>query len=142
MISTPPLRPVPNARLRANVRTFYTWIASMIVFGAGPLVAARLINQHTLVARIAGVVIGAGAMLPWMWVVFVMIRRADEYSRRIHLVALGAAFAAALILVVALAMLVRADFIGPPDLMVVWLTLLAIWFVALMGAKVYFERSA
>ena len=114
----------------------------MIVLGAGPLVAARLIHQHTLVARIAGVVIGTGAMLPWMWVVFVMIRRADEYARRIHLVALGAAFAAAVVLVVALAMLVRADFIGPPDLMVIWLTLLVIWFVALMGAKVYFERSA
>ena len=137
----PPPRSGPNARLRANVRSFYAWIGSMILLGIAPALAARLIDRQTFGARIAGVVIGVGGTLPWMWIVLVMIRRSDEYTRRIHLLALGGAFGAALVLILALEMLRRAGFIDPPDLMLLWLALLVIWFAALMAAKRYFERS-
>jgi hypothetical protein len=76
-----------------------------------------------------------------MWVVFSIIRRGDEFVRRMHLLALGFAFAGALVLLVALNWLVRADFMYPPDLMIVLLVCLVMWFVALLGAKRYYERS-
>ena len=127
--------------MRANVRTFYAWIGSLILLGASPILAAWLIRQQTLATRIAGVAVGVGGMLPWMWIVAMMIRRGDEYVRRIHLVALSCAFGGTLVLVMALALLRRAHFIGPPDLMVLWLALLIIWIIAFFFARRHYERS-
>jgi hypothetical protein len=90
---------------------------------------------------VAAVVIGTGGMLPWMWVVFAIIRRGDEYVRRLHLIAFGFAFGGAIVLLVTLGWLVRADFINPPDLTFVWAGCLILWLVALLGAKRYFERT-
>jgi hypothetical protein len=112
------------------------------LLGAAPIGASRLIHVHTAAARIAGVIVGIAGMLPWMWIVFAMIRRGDEFEQRIHLAALGVAFAAALVLILALEMLRRAQFIGVPDLMGIWIALLVIWVVAMLGAKRYFERPA
>jgi hypothetical protein len=131
----------PNAQFRSAVRGFYLWIGSMVVAGAAPLVAIQLVDRGTTLARVAAVVLGVGGMLPWMWVVFSIIRRGDEFVRRLHLIAFGFAFGGALVLLVTLGWLVRADFIDPPDLMLVWLGCLVVWFIAIMGAKRYFERA-
>jgi hypothetical protein len=131
-----------NAQFRKNVRGFYAWIGSMIVMGAAPLVAMNLIGRGTAFGRAAGVAAGVGGMLPWMWVVLSIIRGADEFVRRLHLVALGVAFGGTLVLLVTLAWLAQAELIAPPDLMLVWVGCLLLWFLALMGAKLYFERVA
>ena len=136
-----PSIPEPNARLRSAVRWFYAWIGSLALLAGTSILGGRLIHQPTTSSRIAAAAIGIGGLVPWMVVVFAMIRRGDEYTRRIHLVALGFAFGGTLLLLSALAWLVRAELIEPPDLMIVWLGCLVLWFAAIMGAKRYFERG-
>ena len=131
----------PNARFRSNVRGFYIWIGSTILLGAAPIVASHLIDQETTPARAAAVMVGVGGILPWMWVMFSVIRKGDEFVRRLHLIALGFAFGGTLVLLVALGWLVRADLMRPPDLIAVWGGCMVIWLVALLAAKFYYERS-
>jgi nicotinamide riboside transporter PnuC len=138
---TPQTSTEPNAQLRSAVRGFYLWIASTLILGAAPLAASHLIDRGTTFARIAAVVVGVLGMLPWMWVVFSIIRRGDEFVRRMHLISFAFAFGGSLMLLVALEWLVRADLIYPPDLMFVLLGCLLLWFLSLMATKHYFERA-
>lgn len=131
----------PNARFRSAVRGFYAWLGSLVILGAAPLLARHLVWSGTIFGRMAGVVIGVGGTLPWMWVMFSVIRRGDEFVRRLHLIAFGLAFSGALTLLVTLAWLVRADFIERPDLLLVWVGCLVLWLIAILGAKLYFERA-
>jgi len=131
----------PNSRYRSAVRSFYAWIGSMIVLGGAPIVALQLVERGTLLARVAAVVLGVSGSLPWLWVVFNIIRRGDEFVRRMHLVAGTFAFAGALVLVSAADWLVRAGFLSHPNLMVLWVGFLLLWLIALLGTQRYFERE-
>lgn len=131
----------PNAQLRTAVRGFYAWIASMIVLAVSPIAALQLSERPSTAARLAGVLLGAGGMVPWLWVVYSIIRRGDEFVRRLHLVALSFAFGGTLLLLVALEWMTRAHFIDRPDLIIVMFGAIVIWFTALMGAKFYFGRE-
>jgi hypothetical protein len=131
----------PNARFRSNVRTFYAWIGSMVILVVAPLVALRLSDQETTLARVTAVVLGVGGMLPWMWVVVSIIRRGDEFVRRLHLVAFGLAFGGAIFLIVTLEWLIRAHFIDPPDMKMLLLGCIVVWAIALVAARRYFERA-
>jgi len=129
-----------NAQLRRNVRTFYAWIGSMVLLGLSPIMAGGLIDQGTTLWRAAGAAVGVAGTLPWLWIVSVIIRRGDEFTRRIHLVAIAVAAVSGLVLLITLNWLVRAAFINPPDLMLLWVALLVFWVIALIGTKRYYER--
>jgi hypothetical protein len=131
----------PNRRLRTAVRRFYFWHGSLVVFGISPFLAFRLIVGGDRVARVEGAAVGIAGSLPWMWAVFLMIRQGDEFSRRIHLIAMAAAFAGGLILLSVLHWLAAADLITTPGLPVLWVALLLIWLAAAIVAKRYFERA-
>ena len=105
------------------------------------LFGAPLLNRETTVARTAGVAIGVVGMLPWMWLMFSMIRAGDEFIRRLFLITFGFAFAGVLLLLMTLGLLVRAHFMKPPDLFLVWVVFVLLWLVALLGTKFYFERA-
>lgn len=130
----------PNARFRRNVLIFYGYVGALLLMAAGPVVAIRLVEQGTPLARSGAVAVGVGSMLPWLWSVFAAVRRGDEFIRRMHLIAAASAFAGALVVTSAIDWLERAGFIEPPPLMLLWLGFLVLWFVALIGAKRYFER--
>jgi hypothetical protein len=131
----------PNQQLRAAVRWFYSWIAATILLGLAPIAALRLIELATPPARVAGVIVGAGSFVPWLWVVAMMVRRGDEFVRRIHLLAIAWAFAGAMVLLLTLHWLVVAEFIAPPDLMFAWFACLVFWLVAVVVVKRRFERE-
>jgi len=97
-----------NQQFRTNVRVFYAWVGSTILLGVGPVVASRLIDRETTAWRAAGVVVGVGATLPWMALMATIIRRGDEFVRRMHLIAIAIAAAASLLLLVILDWLQRA----------------------------------
>lgn len=130
-----------DARLRANVRGFYAWLGSLVVLGGSPIAASALLDRGTPIARAGAVMLGVLGMVPWMWVVFQMIRRGDEFVRRMHLVACAAAFAGALVILAAVDWLVRAEFIEPIDYMLLWVSFLLVWLIALLVTKRYYERE-
>lgn len=128
-----------NQQYRQNVRIFYAWVGSTILLGLSPLIALRLIEQGTTLWRASAVVVGVGGALPWMWVLFTIIRRGDEFVRRMHLVAIAIAAAVSLIGLITLDWLQRAWFIETVDFMLIWLAGMLIWLVALIGTKRYYE---
>src|ERR1044071_3643619 len=80
-----------SQQFRRNVRIFYGWVFSTIALGVSPLVGLWLIEKGTTTSRIAGVVVGVGGMLPWIWVLTIIIRAGDEFVRRMHLFAIAIA---------------------------------------------------
>lgn len=131
----------PNSQLRSAVRGFYAWIGSMVILMVAPIFALQLADSPSTAARVAAVLVGAGGMLPWMGIVYLLIRRGDEFVRRMHLVALAWAFGGAILLMAVLGWMVSARFIKHPDLRIVMGGTLVIWVIALFGAKFYFERE-
>jgi len=127
-------------QFRRNVRIFYAWLGSVILLGVSPLVAMRLIERESPMWRAAGVAVGVAGMLPWMWVLVTVIRRGDEFVRRMHLVAIAITAGVSLVLLVTLDWLQRAWFIPTPDLMFLWPGCMVIWLVAVLGTKRYYER--
>jgi hypothetical protein len=123
------------------VRGFYAWVGSVAIAAVTPFFAVRLIESETMFGRIAGVVLGVLLWVPMIVVTTIVIRNGDEFERRIHFVAIATAFAGALLLISALDWLVRARFMEPPELSVVWLAIAALWFVAMIGAKRYYARQ-
>jgi hypothetical protein len=130
-----------NEQFRRNVRVFYGWIGSMVLMGVAPLAALWCIRHETTSWRAAGVAIGVGGTIPWLWLISILIRRGDEFVRRMHLVAIALAAGAGLLLLIAFDWLERARFIEQPDLMLVWPAMLVLWLIALVGAKRYYERE-
>jgi len=125
--------------LRRNVRLFYAWLGSLVLLGATPLAAYYLIDLETPAMRLAGVIVGVVGMLPWLAVVVTAIRRGDEYARRLYFVSIAWAFGAALLLVVTLDWLVKAQFIGPPNLTAVWAGFLILWLLSFVVVRRRFE---
>ena len=70
-----------------------------------------------------------------------MIRASDEFSQRIHYLAMSLAFAGALVLISVIDWLVRAHFIEPVPFMAMWLSLAVLWIIALVIAKRRVERG-
>jgi hypothetical protein len=131
----------PGQHLRKAVKGFYAYIGSVIAAAAGPMIGMSLVHQTSTGARTAGVAIGIGGWIPLMLFTAALIRASDEFSQRIHLLALSLAFAAALVLVDVVDWLVRARFIEPVPYMLLWFGLILLWVIALIVAKRRVERG-
>ena len=115
------------------VATLLLWFASMSAVG---LLLGD--EPRSVAVRVAAVVIGVAGLLPWMWVVSLTIRAQDEYKQRIHLVALGVAFAATGVFVVTADLLVRAALIDDPPLSWIVMWMAAAWGVSIaIVARLY-----
>ena len=125
---------------RRNIRTFYGWIGSVAILGLSPIVAMRLIDHGSTAWRVAGAIIGAVGAMPWMFVVYRIVKQGDEFVRRMHLIAIAIAAAASLILLMTIDWLQRAEFIDTPNMMLIWPACLVIWLIALVATKRHFER--
>ena len=121
---------------------FYGWLGSLVVLGGSQVIARNLIDRATTGSRLTAVIVGVAGMLPWMAVSSIAARRGDEFIRRIYATALAIAFCGAFLLVVVLDWLVKAQFIRPPDLTLVWVAFLLLWLIAALVAKRRFERGA
>ncbi len=130
----------PNARLREAVRGFYAWLGSVAFAAAAPFLSSALIETNATAGRVGGVALAVLGWVPMMLVVAKIIASGDEFNRRIHTAAIAIAFAGALLVLTALDWLVRARFIDPPELSLVWLAIATLWFRALMATKRHFER--
>ena len=127
-------------QFRRNVRMFYAWAGSVALFGLSPIVALRMLDQASIGWRLAGVIVGAGGALPWMWVLYRIVRQGDEFLRRMHLIAIAITAAATFVGLMTIDWLQRAEFIDSPNMMLIWPACLLIWLIALIATKRHFER--
>jgi len=132
----------PNSRFRANVRTFYAWIGSMALLGIGPIAGEMLVRNGSLVERVAGVAVAMLSWVPWILIVIGMIRRGDEFSLRVHLVALAVAFLGIMAVLATIDWLTRAAFIEQPPLAFIWPVGFVLWFAGILVANRHYQRPA
>jgi hypothetical protein len=132
----------PDQRLRKAVKGFYAYIGSLIAAAAGPIIGERLIHHASLGWRTVGVFVGFGGWVPLILLTAALIRASDEFSQRIHYLALSLAFGSGLILISIVDWLVRAQFIEPLPYMVLDLALVALWAISLFIANRRVERGS
>ena len=92
----------------------------------------------TLSRRVAVVALGLGGFLPVVLVYVKSIRIQDEFSQRIHLVALAIAFAATAVISYAVDLLHQSGFVPALPVTGLWAVMTAIWFVCMfVTARLY-----
>jgi hypothetical protein len=116
----------PNVRLLGQVAlTTLLWASTFIATKAD-----WFANATSLPVRIALVAIGIGGFLPVVFVYAKSIRMQDEFNQRLHLLALGIAFAVMGVLSYGADLLHQANFIPQPSSSGLWALMVAVWFIA------------
>jgi hypothetical protein len=131
----------PHPQFRRAVRGFYAWLGALVFAAAAPIAAKSLVESGSLPIRIAGVLLGTLSWVPMAFVIAAIIRAGDEFQQRLHLVAIAMAFASGLVLLTLLDWLVRARFMQPPPLQLLWLGYAVLWIVCLFVVRRRLERE-
>ena len=123
-----PNRTDPSIRLLGQVAlTTALWASTFIATRAD-----WLSKSTNLPARVALVAIGLGGFLPVVFVYAKSIRMQDEFNQRLHLIALGAAFAVMGILSYGADLLHQAHFIQQPASGGLWAVMVVVWWLAIV----------
>jgi len=123
--------------LRALKRTtlvITAWAASYAV-------AMQILKHHATSAWVRGgaVALAVCGFLLWMAGTAKAIRRENEFTRQIHLVALACAMAVSVIFIFVCDLLQRAGFIDYVSLMTIFLVMTGAWLLAIMLASLYYR---
>jgi hypothetical protein len=117
-------------------------IAASLAVWVVSLVAATWILEsepQSIAVRAAAVVLGLAGFLPWIWMASRAIVAQDEFTRRIHFIALAWAFAATGVFILGADLMVRARFMDYLSLMTIWLFMIVAWWVSLMLTARYYR---
>ena len=118
----------PNVRLLGQV-------AATTILWAGTFIATKsesFGHPGSLAMRIALVVVGIGGFLPVVLVYAKSIRMQDEFTQRVHYIALSLAFAVTAVVSYASDLLFQAGFIPQFPSTGVWALMVVIWFIAMI----------
>ena len=111
------------------------------LWGTTYFAASRMIDHSFASAKFrAAGVIGVLGFLFWQLATAKLILLHDEFTRRIHLIALAIVFAAAWLFIFTTDLLQRAGFIHFVQLRTIWLFMLVIWVLAILGGEWYYRR--
>ena len=105
------------------------------ILWAGTFVATKnewFGHPGSLAMRLALVVVGVGGFLPVMFVYVKSIRMQDEFTQRIHYIALSIAFAVTAALSYIADLLFQAGFIPLVPSLGLWAVMIVIWFVSMI----------
>lgn len=130
------------SNLRSAVITVYGLLAATALAALSPLIAERFAFSYSAPMRALGVAIAVLSWVPVVVIVGWMIKRSDEFERRMHLLALGLAFAAAVVMLELVEWLSVARFIEMPPMRVLILAMLLQWLLCMLIAKRYYQRQA
>jgi hypothetical protein len=117
-------------------------LALSLVLWAGTLIAAYKILEggaHGFAIRAGAIGLAMAGFLPWVWMVSRAIVAEDEFTRRIHFIALSWAFAATGVFVVGADLFVRAHFVDYVAPMTIWMFMIVVWWVSIMLTARYYR---
>jgi hypothetical protein len=127
---------------RASGLRLLGWlVGSMVLCLVSVLAATSVLAREPESALLRGVMVAVGVLgfLPLIWVLALMILAEDEFARRIHFYALGLAFAATALFIVAAEYLRRADFIDYVTLPTIFLVMMVAWWLAILFTTRYYR---
>jgi len=115
--------------------------AGLVLWAVTTIVARRALHAHptSLAVRIVIVAVGVGGFLPWLISVGRLIMAQDEFSVRVHLVAIALTCAATAVLVLAGDYLQIAGLVGNVPLQQIWMAMGVVWWLAIMMASWYYR---
>jgi hypothetical protein len=121
-------------RLDPNIRLLRQVALVTILWGATAAATKSdwFARQDSLPARVALVAIGFGGFIPIVFVYAKSIRMQDEFNQRVHLIALGVAFALIGVLSYAIDLLHQARFIQQPSSSGLWALMLIVWWLSIV----------
>lgn len=118
----------PNVRFLGQLAlTTLLWAATFFATKAD-----WLTTTTSLPGRVALVAIGVGGFLPVVFLYAKSIRMQDEFNQRLHLIALGIAFATLAVISYTVDLLHQAGFMRQPPSGGLWALMLVVWFVSML----------
>jgi hypothetical protein len=108
-------------------------VGAMAVWLATFVTAARVLEDEPTSALLRGTMVAVAVLgiLPAIWVLGVAIRAQDEFSRRVHLVALGVAFGATAVVIIGADFLQRAGFVDYVSLTTILFAMVLLWWLSI-----------
>ena len=110
------------------------WVGTYL-FCRGALIE----GEHGRAARIALSAIGIAGFLPWVYVVGKSILAQDEFSQRIHFIALSIAFAAIGIGSFACGFLRNAGLVPELPFSDLWIAMVIVWWLSMFATSRYYR---
>ena len=116
-----------------GVRMLGRLAASLALWAVTFVAAHKILNVDpaSVLVRAGAVALAVFGCLPWVWMVSRAIVAEDEFTRRIHFIALAWAFAATGVFVMAADFLARAHFIDYLPIMYIWMFMIVAWWISL-----------
>ena len=116
-------------------------LACLAVWTATLVIATRILDRDPpgVGIRAGAVALAIAGFLPWVWIASRAIAAQDEFTRRVHFIALSWAFAATAIFVVAADMLVRAHFVDYLSMTSIWMFMGVAWWISLLLTARYYR---
>jgi len=128
-------RPPVGLRNLAHVAVgLVIWVVTM-------LIATRTLHTRpsSVALRVAMVALGVGGVLPWLVSVGRLIMTQDEFTVRVHLVAIAMTCAATGVLLLAGDYLQTAGFLGFVPLQHIWMGMVALWWLSIVITSRYYR---
>jgi hypothetical protein len=124
-----------------GVRLLQLLIGSMAASLMSSFIAARVLSADpaSVVVRGAMVALAVAGVLPWAWVIARVIRVQDEFSRRVHLVALSIAFGVTALLLFTAMFLQQAEFVDDVSLPAILGTMMVVWWLSIVVTTRYYR---
>ncbi len=117
-------------------------LGSTLVWAAASVAGIRIIRHFptSIGARASGVALGMIGFISWQLTVFLLVRKRDEFTQRLYLIASAVAFAVTGFFIISCDLLQRAGFIDYVSLMNIWMVMIGSWAVAVAATEWYYCR--
>jgi hypothetical protein len=131
-----------NDKSDSGPRVLGLIVGAIAVWATTYTIASSMLHYSPASAkfRVAAVVIGILGFVVCLGATAKLIRLHDEFTRRIHLIALAVAFAATALFIFTTDLLQRAGFIDFILLRTIWMVMLGTWGLAILGGEWYYRR--
>ena len=117
-------------------------LAVAALLWAATLIGARWVldDEHaSRAARFAAVAVAVAGVVPWIWMTSRAILREDEFTRRVHFVALSWAFAATGLFIYAVDLLTGAHLVGYVSYTTIWIFMVIAWWFSIVITTRYYR---
>jgi hypothetical protein len=131
----------PTDEKDSGVRVLGQVFGALAIWTVSVIAATVMLSRYevqTPLLRGLAVALAVFGFVTWIASTVIAVRAQDEFTQRIHLIALAAAFSVSGTFVFAADYLQRAHFIDHISLMTIWLVMIVTWWLAiLVTARLY-----
>lgn len=132
---------VNKRRQPVGLRNLAEAAAGLLIWVVTLVIATRTLHggPHSVSLRVAMVALGVGGFLPWLIGTGRLIMAQDEFSQRLHLVALALTCGTTAVLLLTGDYLQTAGLIGDVSLQSIWLGMGVLWWLSIVVATWYYR---